>query len=512
MNSSIEQRAMKNSLVGTLSFVLILAQNLVSVPVLLYYWGNEKYGLWIALFAGVSILQSIDSGHQNYVGNKFNLLYHKCRDELMEVLGSSILIAYFLGFLEIVLCGLLILSGYLPGFLGITPELALYYQTSIGLITLMLMWFLSGSVGGILVRLLIPVGMMYESIWWGIIIRAAQFLSLMGVVVLGGSILTACVVFALVQAFISGLMFLYIKKKIPEFYPWWQKRSWRTAFGNFRKSIILTINGIAQQLSNNGLIIFIAMLFQTAAVPGFATVRTLTNTARGVTNIFVSSLLPDIVRFHAKEEARKLITTLKANWFFNGLFVNLGIVIVLPFIESLYMFWTKGCLEFNFSLFLFLAASISFVNFGAGLSIYLVGINNLVSQTSITLTRVLIIFVVALLFAKCMGLAGIGVGILASEIVCSFFLPLYFVNIQLHKFGAALSLKTIVIAVAPPVIISLIAVVYFLTNSINILILVASILLSIIYMIEWKELDEEVKNRFRQLITTFRSTFFRSHE
>lgn len=505
MDKTIEKRALKNSLIGALSFVLVMIQTIVSVPVLLNYWGKEEYGVWLALFAGFTMLQTMDSGHQNYVGNKFNILYHSNRNELMDTLGSSILISYLLGLLEIIVCCVLIFSRYLPKFLGITSETALHYQTSVGFIVLGTMWLLVGSIGGIMSRLLIPIGMMFESICWGIAIRAVQFLSLIAVAVFGGSILTACVSYAAIQMIFSGLLFLYVKNKLPEFYPWWQKRSWRTAFSNFSKSLILTVNGIAQQLSNNGLIIFIATMFQATIVPAFTTVRTLTNTAGSVTNILISAVSPDLIRFHAKGETDKLKTTLSANWFFSGLLVNFGIVLILPFVQSLYVYWTRGRLEFNLGLFLFLAGSISFANFGSGLNTYLAGINNLSAQVSITMVRVLIIFGVSLLSAARFGLVGVGIAILVSEMVCSVFMPLYFVKAQLKTLGDTLDLRTIIIPLASPIIISIIAVVYFYAQSIRFLIPVSVVLLSVVYFAEWTELNQEIKTRFWRLMVSFRA-------
>jgi hypothetical protein len=75
-NSSIEHRAFKNTTVGALSFLVALCQTIVLVPILLKYWGNASYGLWLILMAGFNLLQTLDLGHQNYVGNELNVQYH----------------------------------------------------------------------------------------------------------------------------------------------------------------------------------------------------------------------------------------------------------------------------------------------------------------------------------------------------------------------------------------------------------------------------------------------------
>lgn len=499
MNNSVQGRAFKNTIVGAISFLINFLQTIILVPILLNYWGNEIYGVWLALFAGFSLLQTLDLGHQNYVGNKFNLLYHENKDELKKALGSSLLIAYLLGLLQVTICLVLIFSNALNSFLGVSLELLTQQSLGISLLVLMLMWFSFGSVGGILVRLLIPAGMLYQSQWWGILIKLTQFLSLVTVALFGGGILIASIMFAVVQSFISFFIYIYIKNKLPEFYPWWQIREWKEGFHNFKKSLVLTTNGIAQQLGNNGLILFISNFLQTSLVPVFTTIRTLTNTALSITNIFISSLLPDIIRFHAKGEEEKIIIAQNANWFITGVFVNSALLLILPFVESLYNFWTKGILNFNLALFLLLTASISLANFGAGLYQYLVGINHLISQTIITVGRVLIIFFCGFMFLD-NGLISLGIGILAAEIICSVWLPIFFVNNQLKQFKARLNKKFIFISLVPPGIILSVTVYFIAINKIQWEAVVISLfLLMAVYSFNWLILDEQIKIRIHDL-------------
>lgn len=364
MSDTIQKRAFKNTAVGLFSFGINMALTFISVPILLHYWGKEVYGLWLSLFAGLSLLKTLDLGHQNYVGNKLNMLYHVNIAELKSVLGSSLLLAYLLGLIEMLAVVILIMTDSLHYVIGASSTTV---HLGSGLLAMIGTWFIFGSAGGIIVRLLIPVGRLFDAALLGILMMVTQSLLLMMVAIMRGDLLTACIFFALGQSVIALWNYWYVKIKIPELYPWWQNASWKTGFENFKKSLILTINGIAQQLSNQGLVLFIAVLFQASVIPIFTTIRTLTNTAGSITNIFMSSLLPDLIKFHAKQEQDKLLKTLKTNWFISGAFVNLGIVTVLPVIEILYNKWTNGQLIFNFSLFLILATSISIANFGSGL-------------------------------------------------------------------------------------------------------------------------------------------------
>src|SRR3990170_1823504 len=490
MKTTIHYRAFQNTYVGLISFILSFAQTIISVPIILTHWGNEPYAVWLALFAGFSLIQTLDTGHINFIGNQINVLYHVDKNDLRKTLGSAIYIALLLGIVELIFILILILFHQVNNFLGIADGSNNRLLLEVGLFILMFTLVTFGSYGGILHRLLVPAGMLLQAQWWGILYRFLQFLAIILTVIFGGNILAVCISYSFVQIIIFSLTFVYIRKKLPEFYPWWRIRDWKEGFKNFKKSLVLTTNGIAQQLGNNGLILFISNFLQTSLVPIFTTIRTLTNTALSITNVFISSLLPDIIKFHAKGENEKIIIAQNANWFITGVVVNSALLIVIPFVEMLYNFWTKGLLAFNLPLFLLLVASISFSNFGAGLYQYLVGINHLVSQSIITVTRVLIIFFFSFMFLG-QGLIGLGIGILVAEIVCSVLLPIFFVNKQLNSFNTCLDNRFIFISLLPPTIILLTSVYFIIINELQLLVIIIPLLLlAAVYFFNWSILDD----------------------
>lgn len=212
-NSSIQHRAFRNSFVGFFSFISTFAQTIILVPVLLKYWGNEKYAVWIALYAGFSLLQSLDTGHINYIGNKINITYHTDKEGFKKTLASSLFMAIIIGVVQILLVVILIVFNYLPDFIGINSVVIKKYAVPSSLLILITFWFISGSIGGILHRVMIPTGFYYQSQWWGVLYRFCQFLSIIIVALAGGSILSASIFYVLIQLIVYALTFLYIKKK-----------------------------------------------------------------------------------------------------------------------------------------------------------------------------------------------------------------------------------------------------------------------------------------------------------
>ena len=500
-NEPIEKRVFKNTILGVVSFFLTFLQALISVPVLLHFWGKETYGLWLSLFAGFTLLQTLDLGHQNYVGNKLNILYHIDKNEFKKTLGSSLVIAYLIGSVQFLIGLYIIFSGLIGSFLGADISTSTFGQLEIAFIALILMWLIFGSASGIIVKILIPAGMMYESQWLGILMRLSQSVSLILVAILGGRILMAGIMVAIVQSVVTVFVLFFLKRKLPEFYPWWQVREWRTAFNNFRYSLVITANSVTQQLGNNGVILFIAKFFQASMVPVFTTLRTITNTATNATNIFIYALIPDVVKFHARGEKEKLLISFDANWFVSSMVVNIGIVLLIPFVREIYLLWTNGQLGFNFPLFLCLAAGISFFNFGSGLFTYLTSINDLTAQTFITISRVVIIFAVSYLLIENSGILGIGIGVVSSEIIASVLLPIFFVNLRLKRMKTALNSRNMLMALVPPIVILIDTLILSSYSYYSLVISLLSLIILIPhYYLNWRFLDIEIKRRIKLII------------
>jgi O-antigen/teichoic acid export membrane protein len=501
MGNELEKKAFKNILLGYVSFFLNLAQTILLVPILISAWGKEMYGIWLAIFAAFTLLQTLDTGHQIYVGNEITILHHSDKQKAKLILGSALSTAYFLGLLEFIVTLILILSKNIDLLISTQNHILSQNYIVLSLIILVLMWMIFGSVGGVLVRLLIPLGLLYELQWMGIIMRLSQFLSLIAVAYAGGGILMASIYYAIVQSIISIVIIYYIKKHTPEYYPWWKYRSFKQAISNLKKSLIITINTIIQQFSSNGIILFISYFFSPAVVPAFTTVRTLTNTSASVTNIVSNALVPDIAKFHAFREPNKIKNVIYTNWFLMNTVVSISIFAVLPFIDKIYKVWTHGQLEFNFTLFLLLVSAVSFTNFGTGIITYLTVINNIKAQTYIIFVRTIIIFSISYFFIGSMKLVAVGVSILIAEIVASFIIPVYFFYRVLKTMNENLDKDKLFLAILPSFLI-LISIVLIENIRFNIIFISSFMIILLIVhsFIYWKFLDSEVKQRLKIFI------------
>ena len=435
---SIEHRTAKVSLVTGLSTILSVAFQLISVPVCLKYWGQETYGSWLALFSAFMLLRSLDGGYVSYVGNKLNYLYHQDTSALREHLSSGVSGIALIGTIQLLLAAAAMMSDRLAIMLGMQAGDAAGLQDRMGLLVLIASWVLTGSYIGIVHRLLIPAGLMYQAAWWSMAFQVTQFAAIMVAALAGVDMLQTSIFFALSQLATYVASAIYVRQKLPVYYPWWQGARVSTGLRDLRHSMMLTASNLIQQGTTNGVVLLVSALAGPAAVPIFTTVRTMTNLWTNVTNVLTTPLLPDVVRFHANGEAQKLMAVNEAYWVLVGSAVNWGVLLSYPLLAPLYDYWTGHAITLDRTLLCLLLGSVVVTNAGALMAMHLNGINSLRIVLGTSLARgVLGLGVGALAYGQ-LGLAGFGLGILASELAALLMTGCFFVKNELTDKGATM--------------------------------------------------------------------------
>lgn len=432
----LEHRAAKVSLVNGLSMLLGVASQLVSVPVCLHYWGKEAYGSWLALFSAFMLLRGLDGGYAAFVGNRLNYLYHQNAAAVREHLSSAVFGIVIIGCLQLALAAGTLFFNPLAVMLGMPPDHSVGLASKLGLLTLMMSWVLTGSYLGIVHRLLIPAGLMYQSAWWAMEFQICQFAAIMVAAVLRLNMLQTSLVFAISQLASYVASAMYVRYKLPAFSPWLKGAKRRVGVSDLGRSVFLTASNLIQQGTVNGSVLLVSVLAGTIAVPVFSTVRTLTNLWTAVTTILSMPLLPDVVRIHARGEVQKLVAFNQAYWVLVGSAVNLGAILSYPLIPFLYGQWTAHAVGLDKSLLCLLLGSVVVANSGALIALHLNGINSLRIVLSASVARaVLGLGGGALGFGR-FGLASFGLGILAGEVVATLMTARYFVKHEVSAKGA----------------------------------------------------------------------------
>jgi O-antigen/teichoic acid export membrane protein len=133
---------------------------------------------------------------------------------------------------------------------------------------------------------------------------------------------------------------------------------------------------------------------------------------------------PDLIRFRANKEFRKLQEVFSVCWATAGTAINFGLCVLPLFIEPVYRLWTRGKLAFDFPLFSLLALSVAFRTFGHPGLAFLQSTNALKAQAKISVTRGVLVIALSLALIYPFGLLGVGAALAISEIIGAAILPL----------------------------------------------------------------------------------------
>ena len=434
-HGGIEHRAARVSLVTGLSTILSVAFQLIAVPVCLEYWGQKAYGSWLALYSAFMLLRSLDAGYVAFVGNKLNQLYHQNTQALRAHLSSAVTGIALIGSVQLVLVIAALVYDPLAAMLGMPADESAEPLDKLGLLVLMTSWVLTGSYLGIVHRLQIPAGLMYQAAWWSMVFQVTQFAAIMVAARCQLGLLHTSILFAVSQLVIYVVSAVYVRTKLPTYYPWWQGAHVSTGLKDLGYSMLLTASNLIQQGSTNGVVLLVSALAGPAAVPVFTTVRTLSNLWTNVTNVLTTPLLPDVVRFNAKGEAHKLVALNEAYWVLVGSAVNWGVLLSYPLVATLYGYWTGHVLAMDKTLLCLLLGSVVVTNAGALMAMHLNGINSLRIVLGASLARgVLGLGLGALTYSQ-LGLAGFGLGILAGELAALLITGRFFAKYELVANG-----------------------------------------------------------------------------
>jgi O-antigen/teichoic acid export membrane protein len=435
---AIEHRAARVSMVTGLSTVLAVGFQLVSVPVCLHFWGKDAYGSWLSLLSAFMLLRSLDGGYVVYVGNKLNELYHLDTDALRVHLSSAVCGIVLISLLQLGLAVGTVVFDPISMVLGMGAARAHGLTPQLGLLTLVLSWVTTGSYLGIVHRLLIPAGRMYQAAWWAMAFQICQFLSIMVAAILQLNMLQTSSLFAISQLFVYVASAFYVHRALPAFSPWVRVVDLRTGMLDLVRSLPLTASNMIQQGATNGVVLLVSALGGPGSVPVFTTVRTVTNLWTALTSVLSAPLLPEVVRMHAHGECDKLAGVNQAYWVTVGSAVNLGSLLAYPLIPILYARWTAHAVPLDSGLLCLLMGSVVMANTGALMAVHLNGINSLPVVLASSVARATLSLGLGALGYENLGLASFGVGIFVGEIVATLMMGRFFLKHEIAGKGVVL--------------------------------------------------------------------------
>ncbi|MDX1408796.1 MAG: hypothetical protein R3330_11700, partial [Saprospiraceae bacterium] len=435
----VENILLRGSIAKSIQFIVYFANRILLVPVFLIYWGAEKYGVWITLFSIYNLLLAIDAGHCQYISNEFNKCFHTEKEKAKSLLGSGVRIIYLSGLLQLILISAVLLLG---GMDLLFAETAIE-PTSIykGIIALLIYRMCIGSLKGMILRIIYPTGRIDRALHIG----TGEKIIEVGVLAVGGfaqlEVHEVCYLFAVTKGMYAIWMLILLRRWLPEFFPWWRRGTVREGLRNYFLSMALTVNHFVEKVTTDGLNILVSGILGPLLVPVLTTTRTIAALATRITIIILTPLQPELTRYHVTNQLHKVIESIKANWFLTGIVLNAPFILLAYVIQPLYAIWTGGEIEFDASLYIATVISVLLLNYGAGYIYYLRAINHIRGLMTITFIRSGLLLVSSILLVREMGLVGVGVALLLTELVTAIVLPEHIVSKVLRKHALSFGVR-----------------------------------------------------------------------
>lgn len=494
----VENRAFKGTVYGLIQFIVTFIQSILLVPLLLTVWGQEKYGLYILVFTFIQLLKAIDFGLQTFVGNEFTREYYVDNKRAGIIISSGILMAFILGGLEFFLFAILWKTGIVYSILNVPHG---SNDIMWGILAMVFMWWIVGAITGIMTRAVVCKGLYPKTILWGIYLKFLEILMLLLAGLTNLSISGMLFAWAGINFIYLGLVLRWTMDYLKEFKIYKPFGSLKEGVQMLKKSSILTINNIFDQVSGNGIVFLISRFISISVIPVFITLRTITNTVLQFNSLLVNPLQPELIRYHAERSVDKIFSVFQAVWIINGLIINISLLLIIPFIREIYMIWTKNILPFNENLYFLLCTSAALVNYGKILTTYLFGINDVRAISYISFSRFFVLFIVSLISIKYYGVMGIGIGFLFSELVSSVIIPIYLTKKNLKILNDKKIAWNVILSMLPiGVLVGCFVMELCTTYSSIFITIIGAIIIIIVYILQWFKLESSVQLRLKSFV------------
>ncbi|RYY63087.1 MAG: hypothetical protein EOO05_00330 [Chitinophagaceae bacterium] len=415
MASTTFSRIFSGSVASWAQILVNLLAQLIVTPIFLSYWSANEFGIWLTFQAATGFLQIFDTGHQNYVGNKFLIIGSGNRPELRETLYSAVPVALLSGFIQIGITLLVVNSGYFTSFaLQYGEEASALKQL---LVFQVIVWAITGSYAGLLTRSLSPFGYYSRYAWWQTFMQALVILLPTIAVIAGGHLLMAGVTMLSATILINLFLILDVIRQLKKEGMPYLPPKWVTGLRNFKLSLLLTLRSIFDIFRQQGIRIILTPSVGAKEMAAFATMRTGANVAAQGLSSITNPMLPELMKFLKMRDQKRSEASLATVWIIIVALLCPGLVFLQSIVEPLYMVWTRGKIPFDPLLFSMLSV-IVLVYASSQPALAIATGNNLI-KALLGISTITFILVIAglVIFVPSFGIRGAGFALLIAECI-----------------------------------------------------------------------------------------------
>lgn len=419
---STTSRLISGSAASWVRIAINLVTQLALVPVYLTYWDVNTYGIWIATLTFVDIINTLDKGHQTYLGNEFLKLGDIKRENVRNLLWSGVLFGIILSLAQLIVIYLIIKMDFVPDVLGYSNHNQGFSKEVYPVLLLQsLNWMVGTSISGLFVRALGAFGYYPRMSWWGVLYGILIAVAPLVAVINGGGLLMASLSLTLSTLIYCTIqyrdLFALLKKEELSF----QKPSIRLGFNTFHSSLSLSLKTLLENARQQGVRVLLAPLSGASSLVSFSTMRTGANVILQGLGTITNPLMPELMKFLRQRDQEKFEVALASVWMVLVFLLAPGVVILQIWVEPLYKVWTRGQIQFDPLLFALLSFGVLVYALAQPAIAIVVGNNLVRPQLKIASISATIVIAGLIFFVPRFGILGAGAALLIAEIVSAIY-------------------------------------------------------------------------------------------
>ena len=427
-------RVLSSSAAAWTSIAITITTQLMLVPLYLSSWGADVYGVWLLSQAVWGFINTLDSGHQDYVGYECLRLGPKNRASIVKVVASSMPIALAMAIINVLIAWGLGHSTIISDKVGIHDDL--YNQWGASLLLQSLAWLTTGSAAALAVRAITPFGYFPLAAWWGSGYAFATALVPALAVVMGanlwGASIALCATGTLYQVvFLVRLSPILRSKGFLQGRP-----SLVLGVKQAFRSLWLTAKGLCEMFRRQGTRMVLAPLSSVDQIAAFSTMRTGANVALQGLNTIAGPVMPELMRFLTARDQPRMESTFAVVWLVLCAALSPGVLIIQSVAPILFPIWTHGKIAFDPILFAMLSLAVLVYALSIPALAVLQGNNLLRAQLMTSLLAATTTVVGMIVLVPLAGIRGAALALLIGE-GASLSASLCVALIWLHRNGMA---------------------------------------------------------------------------
>ncbi|MEM6532612.1 MAG: hypothetical protein AAF654_08305 [Myxococcota bacterium] len=425
--------------------LVMLAAQILTVPIFLGQWGGERFGHWLVLNGMLGYQSLLSTAFQQFTYGEALRLGPSSVELVSRLYFASLPVAYLVALCEllvVLLFGMTLIGFVMPEGAESTKQVLYLILVVFTLVNAFLMPF-----GSITSQTLTIWGYFPYVAADGLLRAVTSSFAPAVAVFLGASLKSAGIVLIAAHALpatVTTVLWARAAKRERLFQS--SRFEWKRGFLNLFRSLPLAGQTFVALFRQQGIRLVLSSEISVSSVAAFSTTRTFANVLQKGLPTIVAPLMPELMRYVAKVDQVRMEGAFAVVWLAVLAILTPASLLLLVVAEPVFSTWTRGQVPFDAVLFVSLSATVLIFGCGQPAMAVLRGRNLVAWQTVVSVVLALSVLVLLVLFLPLFGLRGVGYGLLASEVVATS-LAFWACQSELHRLGLRVPWKSAGLAV-----------------------------------------------------------------